>query len=162
MRFWRLHKGLVEIGDAANVVMQRYCQSDAEATEAGGVLLGRLILNTDDIIIDEATDPTDSDQRGRFFFKRAQRTTQQRIINAWTTSAGTQIYLGEWHTHPEDDPVPSRQDLRNWRRIMHSAKYEQEYLLFVIVGKQCTRIWEAGKASGAIQELLPVSEEHHV
>uniref|UniRef100_UPI003CED28D9 Mov34/MPN/PAD-1 family protein n=1 Tax=Enterobacter cloacae complex sp. 280C5 TaxID=3395861 RepID=UPI003CED28D9 len=30
-------------------------------------------------------------------------------------SDGFLVYLGEWHTHPEDFPQPSSTDLRSWR-----------------------------------------------
>ena len=153
MRFLRQNKGVVEIGDRAIKLMHGARQLKALTTESGGILLGRLILDTEHVIIDEVTQPMEGDQRGRTFFIRAQGPTQDYINAAWTNSAGTCIYLGEWHTHPEDNPLPSPQDLRNWQIIVQNAHYEQPFLLFVIVGKCFTRMWEVSKDSLAITQL---------
>lgn len=158
MRFQRQPNGVVEIGDDALRVMQHYRQLKLRTTEAGGVLLGRLISHTEHVIIDQATRPTSHDQRGRSFFKRAEESAQPIIDEAWITSNGTQIYLGEWHTHPEDDPTPSRHDLTNWQQIVQRAQFEQSFLLFAIVGRERTRVWEFGKESRAPVELHQISD----
>jgi integrative and conjugative element protein (TIGR02256 family) len=40
-------------------------------------------------------------------------------------------YLGEWHTHPEEKPIPSFLDISEWRKICSARK---ERMIFVIVG----------------------------
>jgi integrative and conjugative element protein (TIGR02256 family) len=127
-------------------------QLNTDQKEAGGILLGRLIEATDDVIVDEVTSPNKADRRGRFFFFRKRNTTQQRINTAWKESAHTRVYLGEWHTHPEDDPSPSGVDIENWSRIGRTARYEQEFLFFIIVGITTIRVWERRK-DGAIAGL---------
>jgi integrative and conjugative element protein (TIGR02256 family) len=119
------------------------------------MLLGRLINETDDAVIDEATAPTGEDSRGRFFFTRAKAAAQRYINLVWRKSVRTCVYLGEWHTHPEDIPIPSDQDLRNWKRITKTAKYDQNALIFVIVGRQRMRVWICDKSSLAVSELEP-------
>jgi hypothetical protein len=42
-------------------------------SEAGGVLLGRHLLDTDDIVVDEVTTPQKSDRRSRFGFFRSKK-----------------------------------------------------------------------------------------
>jgi integrative and conjugative element protein (TIGR02256 family) len=153
MRFLRQNNGVVEIGDCAIKIMQDSRQLEAQSMESGGILLGRLILDTENVIIDEVTQPMVGDQRGRTFFIRGKCPTQYYIDAAWTESRGTRIYLGEWHTHPEDNLLPSSQHLRNWQYIVQNAQYEQPFLLFLIVGNQFTRIWEANKDSLTITEL---------
>ncbi len=158
MRFLRPNKGIVNFSYPVIALMNEQRQLDAVATEAGGMLLGRLISETDDVIVDEATEPTNADRRGRFFFDRSRVAAQQYINLVWERSARTRIYLGEWHTHPEDDPSPSPQDLKNWRRITRTAQYEQEHLIFAIVGRKNTRVWECDKHSRAVCELGFASE----
>src|SRR5687767_11009440 len=114
--------------------MLSYRQHAPSSCEAGGVLLGRLIRNSCDAIVDEGTSPTPQDHRGRFFFRRAGPPTQRRITEAWFQSEGVVNYLGEWHTHPEDVPSPSSTDLKNWRKLVRTARFEQDSLIFVIVG----------------------------
>jgi len=81
--------------------MRHYVQDVPTKPEAGGVLLGRHILETGDIIVDLITEPMPSDRQGRFRFFRARRPHQAAIDRAWRASGGTYTYLGEWHTHPE-------------------------------------------------------------
>jgi integrative and conjugative element protein (TIGR02256 family) len=132
-------------------------QLDSSAPEAGGMLLGRLIVETNHVVIDEATIPMKGDRRGRFFYNRSKARAQQHINLAWEISERTRNYLGEWHTHPEDDPSPSGHDLNNWRRIAEIAQYEQDYLIFAIVGRENTRAWEFNKIIGAPDELEHLS-----
>lgn len=153
MKFRRPNGGVIAFSEAALIVMHKHCQLETTAAESGGILLGRFINETDDVVIDEAMTPTWSDQRSRFFFRRARRPAQMRVNATWAESAHTRNYLGEWHTHPEDDPVPSEQDLRNWRHIGQAAQYEQTYLIFVIVGRKRTRGWEWDKVSKSLWQL---------
>ncbi len=71
--------------------------------EAGGVLLGRHLLDTEDVVVDEVTTPQKSDRRSRFSFFRSKR---HNVIaqDRWSEDASTLAYLGSWHTHPERDP----------------------------------------------------------
>lgn len=147
------------LGEQALTTFARYCQHDAIASEAGGVLLGRFIQGTSDIVVDDVTMPGEGDTASRFAFRRGRRRTQQLIDQAWHDSGGTRNYLGEWHTHPEDDPTPSPTDRKNWQRIAAMAHYEQESLFFVIVGRKYTRIWEASKSSGTLFRLDDTENE---
>lgn len=130
-------------------------QTDPLAPEAGGILLGRLIEGSKDVIIDEATMPTKEDWWGRLFFRRAKRHAQEKVIAAWKSSDHTKIYFGEWHTHPEGNPQPSSQDVQNWLSILSNATYEQDFLIFVIVGIKDIKVWELRKKTKNPLELLP-------
>ena len=123
-------------------VLDRYRQDCESTPEAGGVLLGRIIAETGDIVVDEVTEPTPEDARTRLSFLRGKITAQRRVDAAWAGSGGTLIYLGEWHSHPEPRPSPSRHDVRDWRAAVTSATYEQDALLFVIVGIEEIGVWE--------------------
>ncbi|MBI4455145.1 MAG: Mov34/MPN/PAD-1 family protein [Acidobacteria bacterium] len=155
MRFQRPDGGCLEFSEDVVTTLERYRQNAAGATESGGVLLGRLVLDSADIVVDEITEPTVSDRRSRFFFFRSKERTQKRVTKAWCEFNGTRNYLGEWHTHPEDDPRPSPHDLANWKRIARLAKYEQNFLFFAIVGRLQIRVWEIAK-QGTPQELSPI------
>ena len=157
MRYLRLNNGVVVFSEAAALAINRQRQINSKDPEAGGMLLGRLVAECDDVVIDEVTEPTTSDQRGRFFFMRSKKHAQQRVNEAWEESKSTRIYLGEWHTHPEIDPSPSSKDLKNWHRIARVAQYEQAFLLFIIVGWERMRIWELNKVSETLSELTHLS-----
>jgi integrative and conjugative element protein (TIGR02256 family) len=153
MKFQRFRGGTIELGSAVVAVLDRYRQLEAGAQEAGGMLLGRLISESNDLVIDEATEPGKRDRKGRYFFFRGRSHAQKRVDEVWYRSHCTVNYLGEWHSHPEDDPSPSCADINNWRRISSKARYEQDCLAFVIAGREKTRIWEFCKGSGKLYEL---------
>ena len=153
MKFARPNGGIVEFNKTAAELIYRYRQLHKSDAEAGGMLLGRLISESSDLVIDEVTEPTKFDLKGSFYFIRRRRGAQQRVNKAWLESNGTLNYLGEWHSHPEDDPTPSQVDIENWHRIGSQARFEQDSLLFAIVGRLRTKLWELGKLSGELSEL---------
>jgi integrative and conjugative element protein (TIGR02256 family) len=153
--FKRVCGGSITISLYAMQMLAEHCQRDDQMPEAGGVLLGRLIRDTEDYIVDQITVPGVGDKASRHGFRRAKKRTQELIDQAWFESNGTKIYLGEWHTHPEDTPIPSTVDVVNWLRLAESAKYEQNSLLFLIVGRKELRMWELIRESAVLVDLKP-------
>lgn len=142
--------------------MLGYGQLGPNDPEAGGILLGRLISEAVDVVIDNVTVPGPTDRRSRFSFFRDRKRSQQHVTQAWAESAATRVYLGEWHSHPEDRPEPSGQDLKNWRRISQRSEYQQSFLLFLIVGCKALRLWELEKGGNQPVELQTETfSEHH-
>lgn len=54
------------VADSALDIFFRHIQSNVISAEAGGILLGRHLLESPDLVIDEATAPQSSDKRRRF------------------------------------------------------------------------------------------------
>ena len=136
--------------------LQQYAQHDPNAAEAGGVLLGRYLCDSDDVVVDDITEPLPGDKRGRYFFHRAQKAHQQAVELAWRVSNGTRTYLGEWHTHPEARPTPSCVDVCDWRRKLWQDQYFDR-LFFFIVGTQEVRGWGGSRGRPkpvALQNVL--------
>lgn len=105
-------------------------QMETSAPEAGGILMGyRRGPHTH---VTEATVPTSRDVRRRFGFFRHATHHQRVALRRWKESGETMDYVGEWHTHPEDDPSPSAVDLRHWREI---AQGSTRPMVFLIVGR---------------------------
>jgi integrative and conjugative element protein (TIGR02256 family) len=141
--------GHFQISSQALAMMHSYVQDVPAKLEAGGVLLGRHLLGTGDIIVDLITAPMPSDRQSRFRFFRVRRPHQAAINRAWRTSGGTSTYLGEWHTHPEQCPTPSWIDRQNWQRKLLVDRFT-EPLFFVIRGTLETHVWEGRRSSGLI------------
>lgn len=121
--------------------MLSFTQNKQEKLEAGGVLLGRHIQDTADVVVDCVTTPMSGDLRGRFSFFREEKQHQRVIDSCWQATQGTCTYLGEWHTHPEPTPAASKVDLSNWqRKLMHDHFYF--FLFFVVVGTEEIRVWQ--------------------
>ncbi len=139
------------IVERAITQMKAFAQLDWRDSEAGGVLLGRHLLDSHDVVVDEVSTPQSTDRRGRFTFFRSHK-HQQVAHQRWLQERNTSAYLGLWHTHPECDPVPSGVDQRDWRQAVARDTYEGDRLFFPIVGTQCLRIWTLSRR-GALREI---------
>ena len=143
-----------EIGSEALCIMLTYVQDTRVKREAGGVMMGRFLAGSKDIVVDEVTTPLPGDRRTRIFYYRAQKRHQAAIDRRWGESAGTCNYLGEWHTHPEPDPNPSCLDLRTWKRKLRKDQVDHSALVFVIVGQTCVRAWLGDRRTLQIHPLI--------
>ena len=139
-----------EISVAAWQTMQGFIQHASNATEAGGVLLGRHLRDGSAIIVDAVTAPMAGDRRARTRFHRAQQRHQAAIDAAWAASEGTRTYLGEWHTHPERIPTPSPVDRADWHRRLLQDRYTAP-LFFMIVGTAAVAVWEGHRPDVIVQ-----------
>lgn len=128
-----------------------YVQWRCWQAEAGGVLLGRHLLDSADVVVDEITGPQPTDRRSRFAFFRSRR---HEVIarERWQAEANTLAYLGLWHTHPEDSPTPSSVDKDDWARAVAGDVYEGPRLFFPIVGRKEIRVWVKSR-TGRVREL---------
>lgn len=156
LTFVRSAGGRFQISTSAVTVIHTYIQGVPEAPEAGGVLLGRHIVKSRDIIVDRVTVPMLDDRRSRLRFFRARRQHQEEIDRVWRESDGTCTYLGEWHTHPEPSPEPSFVDRLEWQRKLLFDRFT-EPLFFVIVGITEVRAWE-GVRRGRLAQLRSHTE----
>ena len=68
----------------------------------------------------------------------------------WKESGYKKMYLGEWHTHNQKDPIPSIIDIENWKKIEDRNNVAPE-MYFIIIGTQKMEIWNAYK--GAIMQM---------
>jgi integrative and conjugative element protein (TIGR02256 family) len=101
--------------------------------EAGGILLGRIYRDHDDIVC--LAEPSAGDRAGLFSFLRRRAPAQKKIDDAWNRSGGHIAYLGEWHTHPGSIPLPSGQDRRMIERATQSTIMDIDYLYLLIGGR---------------------------
>lgn len=159
-RRFRRVDGTVLLIDATPLArMLSFRQTKRNDHEAGGVLLGRHLLEVPHIVVDEVTTPTREDSRLRAFFKRSRAPHQRVIDDRWATSSGTCQYLGEWHTHPEPVPHPSSVDMADWRRRLRTDTFDGDSLLFLIVGTAAICVWEGSRTSTALRPLTQLPEE---
>jgi integrative and conjugative element protein (TIGR02256 family) len=133
--------------------MAAFIQNKPTKPEAGGVLLGRYISGTEDVVVDRVTTPMPGDRRTRFSFFRKAKRHQSVVDLAWIGSNHSCNYLGGWHTHPEASPEPSRVDLRDWKRALRIETFDSESLFFAILGLVDLRVWEGARESSFISEM---------
>ena len=118
----------------------RYLQLDRKSPEAGGMLLGREIISTNNLIVDKMTEPFPLDKRSRFRFFRKDSKHVDYYYELYKASKQIYKYVGEWHTHPEAVPSYSSIDEKEWKRIVKSCP-EDMAIYCVIAGTEKWRIW---------------------
>jgi integrative and conjugative element protein (TIGR02256 family) len=155
LTYARYGGGRLQISREAVRLLRRYVQDRADKKEAGGVLLGRHILDSNDVVVDDATPPLLGDRRARARFFRARQRHQEAIDRAWRESGGTCTFLGEWHTHPEAQPWPSGIDREDWLRKLREDEFT-DWLFFVIVGTEAVRVWEGARNGKATFRLVQI------
>lgn len=104
--------------------------------ESGGILIG--LIYKGHIEIKEITVPGKLDRLGQFFFIRSKNGAQSRINKAWKKTTGALNYLGEWHTHPIQNPTPSQDDRKMIKKQLKETKMEIDFLFLLIVGQNDT------------------------
>lgn len=135
MNTWKVPGGnqLVYLQQQPLEVFGRYIQDGADSKEAGGILLGH--VRGDHLEIIEATEPSTWDRRFRYLFERMTFFHHRLAMKRWSDSQGLIRYVGEWHTHPQDHPIPSSIDLHEWQ-ILAADRRDERPLLALIVGCQ--------------------------
>lgn len=157
--FVRREKGLLKISSEALNVLLQYRQLRSDSSEAGGVLIGRFIKGSNDIVIDIVSDPCKQDVRSRFKFIRSKKYHQEFIDQHWSESDGRLNYLGEWHSHPEEDPSPSPVDLADWTRKLSEDQIDAETTFFLIVGQATVNVWEGNRSTLKIKPLRRIGRK---
>lgn len=147
------NKGTLKLSETPMLKMLSYRQDDRKKTEAGGVLLGRFIKDSNDIILDRVTVPMIGDKRTRTSFKRGAKMHQRIIDHEWKKSKGTCHYIGEWHTHPENYPSPSSVDIKAWKEKLRNDTISNRYIYFIIVGIKGFIVLEGDKETLKFRKL---------
>ncbi len=149
---WTLPDGslLLNFSDEVRGVFERNVQL-GDLPESGGVLLGT--VHECGLLVTLATTPTRLDRQLRNLFERLPFGHRAVAKRQWRQSAGTTRYIGEWHTHPQDIPVPSGIDLDEWRKLAKN-RADKRPLLAVIVGRQDLHV-ELAHGNGHRELLRP-------
>lgn len=127
--------------------------------EACGILIGTHSVDESKITITLATEPDCNDKRSRFAFKIKSNKHNKTLQNRFTKSGNREVYLGTWHTHPEDHPTPSKRDTDDWLKQYYINRNLFESMLFTIVGIK-TNKWFLVNDNGIF--VLDSNLIHHV
>lgn len=151
--FRRINGGLFKINSSVLEQMLSYKQVERGSLEAGGVLLGYYLLESEDIIANRISIPMPGDLRSKTRFFRNKNSHQKIINDIWNETDGRCNYLGEWHTHPENDPNPSSIDIKSWKNKLKTTHFQENYLFFIIIGIKIISVWEGNKLNLIIKKL---------
>lgn len=115
---------------AAKTIL-RYIQNDNTKPESGGLLLGYRHGNNFEII--KVTEPQSKDIQRKTYFERNDSNHLSIFFRINKHSNKKISFLGEWHTHPESNPIPSSLDLNEWQKTKDN---NTESLVFCILGTE--------------------------
>ncbi|MDM1537664.1 Mov34/MPN/PAD-1 family protein [Myroides odoratimimus] len=114
-------------------IFKKYIQNDAKKPESGGIITGKIYENLVDIL--NCSEPSHLDKRSRYNYNRSHKSAQIYINEKFEESGGREIYLGEWHTHPEDIPIPSDTDIKSFNKTLTKNVLNSDVHFMIIVGR---------------------------
>jgi integrative and conjugative element protein (TIGR02256 family) len=100
--------------------------------ETGGVLLGYVDSNTNNLVITVSTSPGPEAIHQQSYFLRDRTYCQENIDRCYRESNGAIDYVGEWHKHPISDMALSPMDRRSLIDIAVSENYETNQPVMLI------------------------------
>lgn len=139
--------------DVINEIL-KFIQVRVHDNESGGMLIGSILKSSSSLEINDFTIPMMDDKASRYTFKR-DKCHNEILEQKWRQSNYTKMYAGEWHTHPQDNPVYSKQDIKNWNNLMKNSETHARTLIFIIAGINTLGIWIGDRV---IMEITKVQE----
>jgi integrative and conjugative element protein (TIGR02256 family) len=127
-----VNKYVFILSDEVLQTLREFRQLKENAQESGGIILGRQVNN--EYYIGRLSLPTQLDKSSRTAFERNKVSGQIIIDYEFHYSKGTVNYLGEWHTHPEDIPLPSNQDLKMIGLQLNEHTLNTDFVILLIQG----------------------------
>lgn len=145
-------KTMIKITDEVLSLINQYKQLKKEDCESGGILIGYETIDGN-IIIEFATKPFEKDIQKRNSFNRIDAKHNEFLDKLWRENGNIHMYIGEWHTHPEDYPKYSLKDKCNWKNISYKmSPYKEEYI-HIIVGNKSIAIWTYETSTKKIDKI---------
>ncbi|MEQ5790655.1 Mov34/MPN/PAD-1 family protein [Muricauda sp. NFXS6] len=137
--------------------MQDYIQDNNSKEEAGGIMLGYYI-DANNFIIIEVTLPDQQDKQSRYGFWRTSIIHQRFLNKLFKKSKGKSIYLGEWHTHPEDIPTPSHLDRKSIVEQIRKSKLNSDTIFTLIMARKGLHLSMVKKDGAIFDKQLKFEE----
>lgn len=103
----------------------------AKGKETGGILIGFYSSDLSSAWIEGVTPAPDDSRAGLTWFIRGRLGLKKLLKRRWNDGSH---YLGEWHSHPEQSPAPSDDDLRALYNIARDPSYACTRPILAILG----------------------------
>jgi integrative and conjugative element protein (TIGR02256 family) len=133
-------KTILIISKSVQEIFFKYRQIRNNDIEACGILIGNHKIDGN-IVIKAATSPQSKDKRSRYSFKINVAAHQDILEKCFKVSRNEDVYLGTWHTHPENIPTPSMIDIQDWKKQQQANKKLFIRMAFIIVGIKKIGCW---------------------
>lgn len=146
---WDFFDVTIIVSDLVADTFKRYVQS-AKDFERGGQLFVDLTMS-DGLWLVEASSPHPDDTAGVDWLHLNQERCTAEIINA---NQRELRLVGYWHTHPENIPTISPQDVMSFRNFSAVNSTYLQNPLVVVVGRRSVNAWIVTKAHIEKAKLL--------
>lgn len=122
--------------------------------EVGGQLFAK--IDTNHVRVLKATGPNVSDKRGWAWFAPDQKRQNLEIKQLFSLGLH---FIGDWHTHPENDPSPSSVDLKSMTECFKQSRHQLRAFLMVIVGRRAfpDGLWASLHGHAGYEQLALIS-----
>lgn len=131
----------ISVSQRAAALMRRVCAAATDGCETGGILLGSSTNRQLATVIHAGT-PGSNAVASPTRFSR-DRAHAQAFADACHAADGS-VWIGEWHTHPHDLPVPSEHDLTTYAQLLRDDELEFAAFISLILTPGDTGIAVAG------------------
>lgn len=132
MRVTKIGSYEIHFTEDVLLIISKFKQIKYKQHEAGGILLGQVKGNK--VYITRVSFPSKHDKSSRYSFWRSKNNAQTIIDYEFHNSNKRTIYIGEWHTHPEEIPNPSNTDRKMIKDQFSKNKLNEPFLLQYIQG----------------------------
>jgi integrative and conjugative element protein (TIGR02256 family) len=132
--------------------------------ETGGLLMGYWDTAADTAVVTAIVGPGPKAKQSRTSLIPDHTYQEQEIARIYAESGRVTTYLGDWHSHPNGAPRPSRIDRRTLRRIVRSESARLKCSLMMIVSGGPLWVltgWAAFKTSRIIPVVRVTSARLH-
>jgi integrative and conjugative element protein (TIGR02256 family) len=138
-------------------------QLAADGNETGGILLGRDLGMGAGFVVSHSGDPGPSAIRGPAYFQRD--LGHARVLAERAAELDGSVWIGEWHTHLLELPVPSAADLATYRALLLDPEIGFARILSLIVLSGQDGSWPsprifAWSVSASSMRPLPLAVEN--
>lgn len=99
--------------------------------EAGGQLFATFDGPT--VTIREVTGPRKTDRRGRTRYLPDRAAENLEITRMYSRGLH---FVGDWHTHPQDNPEPSGLDLESLAECVRESEHQLRGFFLIVVGRR--------------------------
>lgn len=104
----------------------------AAPRETGGILVGFYTESQNCAVVTEVSGAPSDSKSGRTFFVRGTAGLQRWLDKLWHKEP--RHYLGDWHFHPDAEPVPSPTDETQIKAIANAEAWKCPEPVLLIVG----------------------------
>lgn len=150
---------IVDILSEVMCELRKWLQDTSTKAEAGGYIVGYQHSQTGNITLEDVSTPYSLDKRTRTRF--VMHDPRHRLF-LFQRKFQKSYYMGVWHTHPQNVPIPSSIDWDDWYGTLEVDKTGCEYAFFVILGISEMRVWVGDFRTKIIIEIQECQKQNGI